>query len=138
MKHTPFGYDIVDGGAKINEDAAEKVRGIFAGYLLGLSLAGAAQMVGLDLKHTSAKRILTNRRYLGDDFYPQIIDKETFEAVGAEFRRREKTLGRDNLRRKERTVQPVQTMFRLERTGKKYNDPIKQAEYVYSKIKETI
>lgn len=136
MKHTPFGYDIVRGRATINEKEAEQVRTIFASYLLGQSIVGAAKIAGLDLFHTSVRRILTNRRYLGNDFYPQIIDEETFQAVEAELERRMKVLGRNDKPKKEQILQPVLTEFEHPRTGKKYNDPIRQAEYVYSKIKE--
>ena len=47
MKHTPFGYDIVDGMAVVNEAEAEQLQTLFAGYLLGLSLKSAGAMAGI-------------------------------------------------------------------------------------------
>ena len=34
---------------------------------------------GLKLYHGSVGRMLQNKKYLGDDYYPAIIDKETFD-----------------------------------------------------------
>lgn len=74
MTHTPYGYDIVDGKVVINEKAAEQVRAFFQNYLNGMALAKAAEHVGMKLFHGSAGRMLRNKHYLGDDYYPQIID----------------------------------------------------------------
>lgn len=35
MSHTPYGYVIRDGAAYIDEEQAEKVRKLFAGYISG-------------------------------------------------------------------------------------------------------
>lgn len=75
MGHTPYGYRIENGRAVIDEKQAHQVRGLFESYILGLSLKDAAEKAGLKLFHGSAGRILRNRKYLGDDYYPAIIDK---------------------------------------------------------------
>ena len=87
---TPYGYKIVNGGAVIDEEEAAQVRKIYDGYLGGLSLTGAAKAAGLELKHRSVRVMLENRRYLGDEYYPAIIDPDTFRAFEAERLRREK------------------------------------------------
>ena len=136
MKHTPFGYDIVDGMAVVNETEAEQLQTLFAGYLLGLSLKAAGAMAGIKTTHGQIKRMLQNRKYLGDEYYPQIMDAETFEAVNLERKRREKLLGRSNLPSKGISDAIVYTRFSLGDITKKYSDPYKQAEYIYSQIKE--
>jgi len=137
MKHTPIGYDIVDGKAVINKEEAEQVKTLFAGYLLGLSLQAAASMAGLKGVNTSqAKRMLHNRKYLGDDYYPQLMDEETLNAAEEERQRREKILGRDKLPKKERIVYHARTRFALDKIPQKYKNPVKQAEYAYTQIKE--
>lgn len=73
MGHTPFGYRIENGKAVIDEAAAAQVRDLHKNYLSGLSLTNAAKEAGLDLLHAGAKRMMLNRHYLGDDFYPAII-----------------------------------------------------------------
>ena len=79
--HIPYGYRIENGVAVIDEGQAEQVRTLFSGYLSGLALVPAAEAAGLTLFHSGAKRILQNEHYLGDDFYPAIIDSETFSKV---------------------------------------------------------
>ena len=88
MGHTPLGYRIENGIAVIDEEAADKVRQLYKNYLSGLSLTNAAKEAGINALHAGSKRIMQNKHYLGDDFYPAIIDKETFIAAGREIRRR--------------------------------------------------
>ena len=94
MGHTPLGYRIENGIAVIDEEAAAKVRQLYKNYLGGLSLTNAAKEAGINALHAGSKRIMQNKHYLGDDFYPAIIDKETFIAAGREIRRRSTKLGR--------------------------------------------
>ena len=44
-----------------------------------MALIPSAEKGGLKLYHGSAGRMLRNKKYLGDDCYPAIIDKETFD-----------------------------------------------------------
>lgn len=64
------------------------------------------------------------------------MDAETFEAVNLERKRREKLLGRSNLPLKGISDAIVYTRFSFGDITKKYSDPYKQAEYIYSQIKE--
>ena len=41
-----------------------------------MALAKAAAAAGIETYHGTAKRLMENRHYLGDDFYPAIIDQE--------------------------------------------------------------
>jgi len=136
MEHTPYGYRIEDGKAVINEDEAEQVRSLYAGYLLGLSLKAAADFAGIKASHCHAKHIMQNRRYLGNGFYPQLIDEETFNAAREERLRREKILGRDELPKKEKPVPRILTEFTIGKITKQYANAVRQAEYAYGKIKE--
>ena len=109
----PYGYQIENGSVIVNEDQAARIRKIYKGYLGGLSLRGAAREAGLTLSHASVKRMMQNLHYLGDEFYPAIIDRETYDAFEEERRRREKALGRDNLERKTVEAGPAPTAFRI-------------------------
>ena len=131
---TPYGYKIVNGGAVIDEEEAAQVRKIYDGYLSGLSLTGAAKAAGLELKHRSVRLMLENRRYLGDEYYPAIIDPDTFRAFEAERLRREKMLGRDKKQKKAAEAKPAPIRFRLIMPARELSDPYKQAEYIYSLI----
>ena len=132
--HTPYGYQIVNGEAVIDEEKADQVRKIYEGYLGGLSLTGAAKAARLDLKHRSVRVMLENRRYLGDEYYPAIIDRETFEAFETERASREKKLGRDKREKKVIEAIPAPIKFRLAKGGLILNDPYRQAEFIYNLI----
>lgn len=128
-----FGYKIEKGRAIIEPQEAERLRQIYKAYLSGLSLVKAAKTAGLTMTHSSVKNLLQNPRYLGDDYYPQIVEKELFDAFEAERQRREQrrhcTLS--TVKRKE-MVAPIQ--FRMNPPIQEKNDPYEQAEYVFSLI----
>lgn len=103
----------------------------------GLALVPAAEAAGLTLFHSGAKRILQNEHYLGDDFYPAIIDSETFSKVAEERNRRAGALGRT----RERTTPPpceAETAFIIGKVTHRYDDPFKQAAYIYSLIESEV
>ena len=137
--HIPFGYRIEKGRAVINEKEAEQIRQIFTGYLSGLSLIKAAKEAGLTMTHSSVKNLLHKKCYLGDDFYPGIIDKETFDSVEQERLRRLDNSPVPRPKRKTVDVRPVQMEFILSKPQDEsqkctFQDPYEQAEYVYSRI----
>lgn len=133
MRCTPYGYDIVDGKAVTNEESATQVRALFRHYLDGKALTKAAELVGMKLYHGSAGSMLRNKHYLGDDYYPQIIDKETFDKVEDVRLKKATNLGRvREWKTDDKKEVPRAFIFRTAET--KYFDPFKQAEYVYGLI----
>ncbi len=136
--HTPYGYRIEDGSAVICREQAEQIRKIYEGYLSGLSLRNAAKEAGMHATHTSVRRLLQNPHLLGDDFYPAIIDRETFDAFEAERQRREKALGRDNKEKKTVETRPAPTSFRMTPAEQRFRDPYRQAEYIYGLIESEV
>lgn len=133
MGHTPFGYWIRKGKAVIDEPAAEKIRQLYKNYLGGLSLENAAKEAGIETYHGTVKRMMENRHYLGDDFYPAIIDVDTFTEAMLERQRRMKALGRTE-RIKSTTQRNAPVNFRFGEITVFYDNPVKQAEYLYSLI----
>ncbi|MDD4496082.1 MAG: hypothetical protein PHV32_17360 [Eubacteriales bacterium] len=87
MGHTPYGYRIENGKAIIDEQAAEQIKTLFESYLTGDSLATAAKKAAIKSFHAGVGRMLQNKRYLGDEYYPVIIDPDTFAAAEAERNR---------------------------------------------------
>lgn len=132
--HTPFGYRIENGMAVVCEEEVAQIRKLYEGYLNGLSLVAAAAEAGLTLKHTSVKCIMQNPHLLGDDFYPSIINQETYDAFEAERKRREKALGRDKRAKRPIEARPAPTSFRMREALSVDDDPYRQAEYIYSLI----
>lgn len=133
MGHVPYGYRIENGVAIIDEDAAAKIRMLYENYLSGMALKTAAEKAGIDTYHATAKKLMTNQHYLGDDFYPQIIDAETYTRAKVEIAKRAAALGRENIVKKER-VFTVPTQFFVLDIDKHFDDPTEQAEYLYSRI----
>ena len=133
MAHTPFGYRIRKGKAIIDEPAAEKIRQLYKNYLGGLSMENAAKEAGIKIYHGTVKRMMENRHYMGDDFYPAIIDVNTFTEAMLERQRRAKKLGRTD-RIKPPVKKTAPTTFTLGKIKEFYDDPAKQAEYLYSLI----
>lgn len=133
----PYGYKIVDGRAVVDKPAQKKVQLLFQNYLAGMSLSKAAEEAGIHSPHGMVGKLLSNQHYLGDSFYPQLIDKSTFEKAAVERKHRAEKLGRTNL--KKSTVQKtVPTAFTLAKIEEYYDDPARQAEYLYSLIQESI
>ena len=131
----PYGYKIVDGRAVVDKPAQKKIQLLFQNYLAGMSLSKAAEEAGIHSPHGMVAKLLTNQHYLGDSFYPQLIDKSTFEKAAMERKHRAEKLGRTNLEKP--TIQKtVPTAFTLAKIEEYYDDPVRQAEYLYSLIQE--
>ena len=133
MGHTPFGYKIENGSAVVDKAAAGQIRQIFQFYLEGDSLATAAKKAGVISFHGGISRMLKNKHYLGDEYYPAIIDRETFNRAEQERMRRAAALGRI----KEPAVQEgilIPTVFHTKPMEQTFDDPFLQAEYAYSLI----
>lgn len=133
MKHTPFGYNIVNGAAVINEEQAEVIRKLATGYLSGATFANLAREN--DVGITAVKRILADRRYIGNGYYPQILAEEMMDEIAAERKKRLEAQGRSNVKKRIREKPTPQTEFQMKPVRQIYKDPVKQAEYAYAQIK---
>ena len=134
MGHTPYGYRIEGGRAVIDEDKAGRLRALFDNYLDGMSLIPAAEKAGINgMQHSSIGRLLRNKHYLGDEFYPPIIDQELFDIAEEERKKRAGDLGRI----REYTDSEAKIFTQRYKAGcaeRKFDDPFKQAAYAYSLI----
>ena len=137
MGHTPFGYRIENGVAVVDEHAAEQVQVLYQSYLSGGSLRTVANKAGIDAFHAGIGKILKNRHYLGDDYYPAIIDPDTFAAVQEERFRRASALGRIR-EPKEDKAAIYPTTFHIIEGTQVYDDPFAQAAYAYSLIESEV
>ena len=131
---TPYGYRLVNGKTVIYEEEAEKLRSFCRDYLSRLSFVEAGRKNGIEKSHGSLRKLTENIRYLGNDFYPAILDKETVDAIEIERKRREEALGRSHKKRRVPNARII-TEFCIEKSQTKHADPYLQAEYIYSLIK---
>lgn len=89
-RNIPFGY-MMRGGKYIAEPAeSETVRQIFEMYLNGMSLKSIAAEMTVPYNKDKilwnknmVSRILENKRYTGDETYPQIIEPDIFDRANA-------------------------------------------------------
>lgn len=137
MSHIPFGYIIQNGRAVVNEEKAVKIKKLFEAYLSGLSLTEAAKKAGIKRYHTSVARMLADKRYVEDKFYPPIINRDIFEEAQLERRRRAEALGRI-YEHKGNEKKSLNYRFHASMPDKLYDDPFQQAEYAYSLIKSEV
>lgn len=137
MAHIPYGYKIINGKAEVDEKQAEVVIKLFDGYVAGLGLKPAAENAGLDIYHGSAGRMLRNTHYLGDEYYPAVIDRERFDKAEEIRMSRASSLGR--VRELQDAPKPMaDTMFTMPFVERKFTDPFEQAEYAYSLIESEV
>ena len=110
---------------------------VFKYYLEGMSLNGISEKTGIGNSHGGISAILTKRCYLGDRFYPAIVDAETFSRATEEKERRAKKLNRLNQfkPRPHRTV-PAEFFFAndVDGTATEEDTPARGAERLYGRI----
>ena len=82
----PFGYCIINGTYGLNTVESEAVRKIFADYIDGKSLKVIASEMKIPYNTTKTVwnknmvcRVLENKKYIGENGYPQIVEKHEFE-----------------------------------------------------------
>ena len=132
MSRLCYGYTIRDGRLEIQEKEAENIRKIFKNYLAGNALIKSADLAGVKKNSSSVKRILTNKKYLGNEIYPKIIDRESFEKAGQMLKERALAMGR--VWEKEEEIIKVPCKFRYKKEGTLPLDPFERASYKYRLI----
>lgn len=90
-RYVSFGYEITDGKYAVIEYEKEAVKDIFGLYINGKSYKQISNRMndagvpynndGKPWNKNMIKRILENKRYIGEDGYPPIIAVETFKAA---------------------------------------------------------
>lgn len=123
-----YGYEMKNGTVMINHSEAAVIKQIYKNYISGMSFSMSAKKAGLNIPHGSVKRLLLKKCYLGDDFYPAIIDKETY--LAAYNRIKENTFAGN----KRRIEAVIHTVFEMGIPTHSFENPFEQAEYIYSLI----
>ncbi len=91
IRNIAFGWQYEGGKIVLQEGEASVLRNMYQAYKLGKSLAALVEKLeALEIEYQEGKtdwnksrirRLLRDKRYLGTEEYPAIIDPETFEAV---------------------------------------------------------
>ena len=90
-RNFPFGYTMKNGKIRVNEKETETVQMIFREYIGGTALKKIADFLTLckteylpeesQWNKSRVKRVIEDSRYMGNDKYPQIIDRDIFETA---------------------------------------------------------
>ena len=88
MAHIPYGYSIERGRAVVVPEEAERLKTFFETYLSGCSIRIAGGSAGIAYSHAGLRRLLTSSVYLGTEYYPAILERETYDAVQEALERR--------------------------------------------------
>lgn len=80
--------------------------------------------------HSRVKNIIKRTCYVGDEFYPAIVSKQTFARANAELIRH----ADKHCRGSRRKAPPIYKEFTLSVPAMQFEDQIRQAEYIYSLI----
>ena len=135
MSIIPYGYRIINETAFIDEKEAEILKTLFKEYIKCGSMLASARKAGINMTHSKVGLILKNNIYLGSDFYPRIIDDDTFKKAQETRFKTAQRLGRiKECGLKEKPSFNLD--FSISAVERKYEDPYKQASYAYEMIKE--
>ena len=129
----PFGYCIRDGKVAVEEAEAAKLKKAFENYIGGMSYRQTAESAGLGFTHARMKRMMQDRRCLGDETFPAIIAPALLEAAEQERQARAERMGRTHLKHKEWSS-AVGLHFCMGKPAQTSEDPFEQAAYVYEAI----
>nr|WP_312578913.1 recombinase family protein [Sedimentibacter sp.] len=107
QSHMPLGYKMINGNIEIDDKQAKTVKAIFEEYIKGKSMLAIAKeltekgILNANKKtkwnHGSVGKILQNVKYMGETYYPKLIDESDFEKVQIQRKEREIKLGRTTL-----------------------------------------
>ena len=125
-----YGYKIVNGKAVVDEQEAAVIVSLFDGYIAGLSMKAVAENAGVNLSNSSVKRILSRITYIGDDYYPPIISRLVFAKATA------RRIHRTHMYEHKKSYTPPKShkQFSFSEPTEHFDDPVQQAEYLYSLI----
>lgn len=104
--------------------------------LNAMSLTESAKAAGHPVVHSSVKRILSRECYCGDDFYPAIIDAAVFQRAKSELKQRADNKNQTGKTR--RIIPKPETEFTFSPPQTQYDDPYRQAEYLYGLIESKV
>ena len=95
-KVTVYGYQFIDGMLQADEEQSRMVQEIFKVYNSGVPVSRLKDHIeGLEINRVKLSDMLSDKRYLGNEAFPQIINPELFEAVQHRKKERLKTIGKE-------------------------------------------
>ena len=95
-KVTVYGYQFTEGILQIAPEQSRTVQEIFRVYNSGVPVSRLKNYIeGLEINRVKLSDMLSDKRYLGNEAFPQIINPELFEAVQQIKKERRKAVGKE-------------------------------------------
>ena len=95
-KVTVYGYQFINGMLQADEKQSRIVQEIFRVYHSGVPVSRLKDHIeGLEINRVKLSDMLSDKRYLGNENFPQIINPELFEAVQQRKKERLKAVGKE-------------------------------------------
>ena len=95
-KVTVYGYQFIDGMLQTNEEQSRMVQEIFRVYNSGVPVSRLKDHIeGLEINRVKLNDMLSDKRYMGNENFPKIIEPELFEAVQQMKEERRKAIGKE-------------------------------------------
>lgn len=93
---TVYGYQFKDGILQADKEQSRFVQEIFNVYNSGISVSRLKDHIeGLEINRVKLNDMLSDKRYMGDENFPKIIEPELFEAVQQMKKERRKAIGKE-------------------------------------------
>ena len=91
-----YGYQFIDGMLQTDEEQSRMVQKIFRVYNSGVPVSRLKDHIeGLEINRVKLNDMLSDKRYMGDENFPKIIEPELFEAVQQMKKERRKAIGKE-------------------------------------------
>lgn len=95
-KVTVYGYRFEEGILQADKEQSRFVQEIFNVYNSGISVSRLKDHIeGLEINRVKLNDMLSDKRYMGDENFPKIIEPELFEAVQQMKKERRKAIGKE-------------------------------------------
>ena len=95
-KVTVYGYQFKDGILQADKEQSRFVQEIFNVYNSGIPVSRLKDHIeGLEINRVKLNDMLSDKRYMGDENFPKIIEPELFEAVQQMKKERRKAIGKE-------------------------------------------
>ena len=95
-KVTVYGYRFEEGILQADKEQSKFVQEIFNVYNSGIPVSRLKDHIeGLEINRFRLSDMLSDKRYMGDENFPKIIEPELFEAVQQMKKERRKAIGKE-------------------------------------------
>ena len=93
---TVYGYQFKDGILQADKEQSRFVQEIFNVYNSGIPVSRLKEHIeGLEINRVKLNDMLSDKRYIGNENLPKIIEPELFEAVQQMKKERRKAIGKE-------------------------------------------